>query len=257
VNYLQTVILSLVEGITEFLPISSTGHLILTGQLLGLLPTEFVKSFEIAIQLGAILAVVVLYFHRLLINTKLWWKLILAFLPTGLIGFLVYPLVKSSFLGNSTLVVWSLFLGGIVILIWEKFFDHSDPKTNSLAEISPAQAIIIGAVQSLSVIPGVSRALATIFGGLAVGLNKKTATEFSFLLAIPTMLAATGYDLIKTGFLFGPQEYSMLSVGFVVAFLSALTTVKWLIGFVQTHSFRLFAFYRIALAIVFWLVYIK
>jgi undecaprenyl-diphosphatase len=123
--------------------------------------------------------------------------------------------------------------------------------TSSITEIGFGQAIAIGTIQSLSVIPGVSRALATIFGGLAVGLDKKTATEFSFLLTIPTMAAATGYDLLKTGFLFSSQEYLMLFVGFILAFVSALLTVKWLVNFVASHSFRLFAFYRIILAVVF------
>jgi len=259
VNYFQVLILSLVEGITEFLPISSTGHLILTSQLLGILQTEFVKSFEIAIQLGAILAVVALYSQKLTTGLpagrQVWLKILAAFIPTGVIGFLVYPLVKNYFFDSTGLIVFSLLAGGLAILFLEKRLSRG--KIDQIQNLSYPQALTIGTIQSLSVVPGISRALATIFGGLAVGLNKKTATEFSFILAIPTMLAATGYDLLKSGWLFSAQEYLTLLTGFVVAFLSALITVRWLIRFVQTHSFSLFAFYRIALAIVFWLIYIK
>lgn len=253
-NYLQAVILSLVEGVTEFLPISSTGHLILTSHILGLIQTEFLKSFEIAIQLGAILAIVVLYWQTLWHKRTIWLTVLTAFIPTGLIGWLVYPAVKSIFFESPLLIVTSLFVGGLVMLVFEKRLTKST-KTTKIQEIGFGQALIIGLLQSVSVIPGVSRAMATIFGGLGVGLNKKTATEFSFLLAVPTMLAATGYDLLKTNVGFTEDEYLLLLVGFVVSFLSALLIVKWLVNFVASHSFRLFAFYRILLAVIFWIIY--
>lgn len=250
-TYLQAFILSLVEGITEFLPVSSTGHLILTSHLLGLAQTEFLKSFEIIIQLGAILAVVVLYWRTLLSSRRLLFRVLIAFIPTGLIGFFAYPLVKGFFLGNLKVVIISLALGGILMLALEDFFSQRK-RQKKIKDLSLAQVFLIGVAQSLALVPGVSRAMVTIFAGLGTGLNRKSATEFSFLLAIPTMVGATGLDLVKVGFSFTRQEYLVLLVGFLGAFLAALLTVKALIGFVKKHSFRLFAFYRIILAFVFW-----
>ncbi|OGY17951.1 MAG: undecaprenyl-diphosphatase UppP [Candidatus Chisholmbacteria bacterium RIFCSPLOWO2_01_FULL_50_28] len=251
-NYIQAIILSLVEGITEFLPISSTGHLILASKLLNIPQTEFVKSFEITIQLGAILAVVVLYFQTLLNNREIWKKVLVAFIPSGIIGFLLYRTVKTYLLGNANVVIASLFLGGIAMLILEEFVDRKQKQRKSIENLSVIQSTAIGITQSIAMIPGVSRAMATIFGGLGVGLTRKSAVEFSFLLAVPTMLAATTLDLIKTNFLFTGKDYLLLSIGFVGAFISALITVKGLITFVQKHSFKLFAVYRIILALIFW-----
>lgn len=250
-TYLQAFILSLVEGITEFLPVSSTGHLILASHLLGLAQTEFLKSFEIIIQLGAILAVVVLYWRTLLSSRRLLLRVLIAFIPTGLIGFFAYPLVKGFLLGNLQIVIVSLALGGILMLALEDFFSQRK-RQKKIKDLSLVQVFLIGVAQSLALVPGVSRAMVTIFAGLGVGLNRKSATEFSFLLAIPTMMGATGLDLVKVGFSFTRQEYLVLLVGFWGAFLAALLTVKALIGFVKKHSFRLFAFYRIILAFVFW-----
>jgi undecaprenyl-diphosphatase len=250
-TYFQAFILSLVEGITEFLPVSSTGHLILTSHLLGLAQTEFLKSFEIIIQLGAILAVVVLYWRTLLSSRRLLLRVLIAFIPTGLIGFFAYPLVKGFLLGNLQIVIVSLALGGILMLALEDFFSQRK-RQKKIKDLSLVQVFLIGVAQSLALVPGVSRAMVTIFAGLGVGLNRKSATEFSFLLAIPTMVGATGLDLVKVGFSFTRQEYLVLLVGFLGAFLAALLTVKALIGFVKKHSFRLFAFYRIILAFVFW-----
>ncbi len=250
-TYLQALILSLVEGITEFLPVSSTGHLILASHLLGLAQTEFLKSFEIIIQLGAILAVVVLYWRTLLSSRRLLLRVLIAFIPTGLIGFFAYPLVKGSLLGNLKVVIISLALGGILMLALEDFFSQRK-RQKKIKDLSLVQVFLIGVAQSLALVPGVSRAMVTIFAGLGTGLSRKSATEFSFLLAIPTMVGATGLDLVKVGFSFTRQEYLVLLVGFWGAFLAALLTVKALIGFVKKHSFRLFAFYRIILAFVFW-----
>lgn len=250
-TYLQAFILSLVEGITEFLPVSSTGHLILTSHLFGLAQTEFLKSFEIIIQLGAILAVVVLYWRTLFSSRRLLLRVLIAFIPTGLIGFFAYPLVKGFLLGNLQIVIVSLALGGILMLALEDFFSQRK-RQKKIKDLSLVQVFLIGVAQSLALVPGVSRAMVTIFAGLGVGLNRKSATEFSFLLAIPTMMGATGLDLVKVGFSFTRQEYLVLLVGFLGAFLAALLTVKALIGFVEKHSFRLFAFYRIILAFVFW-----
>ena len=250
-TYFQAFILSLVEGITEFLPVSSTGHLILTSHLLGLAQTEFLKSFEIIIQLGAILAVVVLYWRTLLSSRRLLLRVLIAFIPTGLIGFFAYPLVKGFLLGNLQIVIVSLALGGVLMLALEDFFSQKR-RQKKIKDLSLVQVFLIGVAQSLAFVPGVSRAMVTIFAGLGVGLSRKSATEFSFLLAIPTMIAATGLDLVETGFSFSYQEYLVLLIGFLGAFLAAFLTVKALIGFVKGHSFRIFAFYRIILAFVFW-----
>lgn len=250
-TYFQAFILSLVEGITEFLPVSSIGHLILTSHLLGLAQTEFLKSFEIIIQLGAILAVAVLYWRTLLSSRRLLLWVLIAFIPTGLIGFFAYPLVKGFLLGNLQIVIVSLALGGVLMLALEDFFSQRK-RQKKIKDLNLAQVFLIGVAQSLALVPGVSRAMVTIFAGLGVGLSRKSATEFSFLLAIPTMVGATGLDLVKVGFSFTRQEYLVLLVGFWGAFLAALLTVKALIGFVKKHSFRLFAFYRIILAFVFW-----
>ncbi|KKU77806.1 MAG: Undecaprenyl-diphosphatase [Parcubacteria group bacterium GW2011_GWA2_47_7] len=251
-NIIHGLVLSLVEGITEFLPISSTGHLIITSQLLGIAQTEFIKSFEIAIQLGAVLAIVAFYWKTLVRDMRVWTRIIAAFIPTGVLGLLLYSFVKAHLLGNMTVVVWALLLGGVVMLVVEYVVERKAVKQveTTIADLSYPRAILIGAIQGISIIPGVSRAMATIFGGLGVGLTRKTATEFSFLLAIPTMLAATGLDLLKTSATFTSQEFVALAVGFMGAFLAALIAVKYLIGFVQHHSFRVFAWYRIAVAIV-------
>lgn len=246
--------LSVVEGVTEFLPISSTGHLMLASWLLNIPQTEFVKTFEIVIQLGAILAVLVLYFSRLIKNIKLWPKIIAAFIPTAIIGLFLYKFIKTFLLGNLMINVLSLFIGGILIIVLEKFFAKKPGKIKTVEDLGLVKNGAIGLFQSISVIPGVSRAAATIFGGMSLGLTRKAATEFSFLLAIPTMAAATGLDLFKTRMAFSSQEYLLILIGFVGAFISALFTVKWLINFVSKHSFIGFGIYRIILALVFFLL---
>lgn len=245
-NILQTLVLSIVEGFTEFLPISSTGHLILASELLKIPQTEFVKSFQIIIQLGAILAVLVLYWKTLRNNFKLWKNILLAFIPSAVIGFLLYGYIKPNLLGNSQVVVWSLLIGGIVMILFEKYFK---PKKSSV--LGTKSYVLIGLAQSLAMIPGVSRAMATIFGGMFVGMDRKQATQFSFLLAIPTMLGASVLDLYKTGFNFPSTYYMLLTTGFIGAFVTALITIKWLIKFVQTHNFIYFGVYRILLALAF------
>lgn len=245
---IQTLILSIVEGLTEFLPVSSTGHLILASELLRLQQTEFVKSFEIIIQFGAILAVVVIYFKKLF-NFKLWKNVLLAFIPSAVIGFIFYGFIKEYLIGNSQVVILSLLLGGIFMIVFEKFFK---PKKSSV--LSTKHYVLIGFAQSLAMIPGVSRAMATIFGGMIVGMDRKKATEFSFLLAIPTMLGATVLDLYKTGFNFHTTYYILLATGFVGSFITALITVKWLIKYIQTHNFTYFGVYRIILSLLFWLL---
>lgn len=248
---IQAIILSIVEGITEFLPISSTGHLILVSRLLNISQTDFVKSFEIFIQLGAILAVVVLYFQKIWNNKKSWGKIITAFIPTGILSLIFYNFVKNNLLGNPYVVVISLFLGGIAILILEKIIAKRDASIHQIKDITYPKTIAIGTTQSLAMIPGVSRSLSTIFGGLLMGLNRSTATEFSFFLAIPTMFSATALDLIKSSYQFTTEQFLLLAVGFIFSFIFALLSVRFLINFVKKHSFRPFAYYRIILAIAF------
>ncbi len=256
-DFLQAIILSVVEGVSEFLPISSTGHLVLASQLLHVAQTEFVKSFEVIIQLGAILAVVVLYGKRLLENKKLWPKIIAAFVPTAIIGFALYKLIKHFLLGNTAVTLWALLIGGIVLLFIEKFYKEQPHHLEKAENLSYKKAMVIGLVQSISVIPGVSRSAATILGGLFVGLKRKTAVEFSFFLAIPTMAAATGLDLAKSSFGFTSQEWGVLTVGFVGAFLTALLAVKYFLRYIEHHSFVAFGLYRIMVAIVFWLMIVR
>lgn len=250
-NILQAVVLSLVEGITEFLPISSTGHLILASKLLNISQTEFVKSFEIIIQFGAILAVVVLYLKTLIKKTEIIKRVIVAFIPTAVLGSIFYSFIKHFLIGNLDVVVISLFVGGVLMLVFEEVF-KTKKGTKTLENLSMKKSLLTGIIQSVSMIPGVSRAAATIYAGLGVGLNRKSAVEFSFLLAVPTMLAATALDLFSVGFLFDDREYLILAIGFSGAFISAMVTVKYLISYIKKHSFGVFAVYRIILAVIFW-----
>lgn len=250
-NYFHVIILSIIEGVTEFLPISSTGHLILASKLLGIEQTEFVKSFEIIIQLGAILAIIFLYWKRLWSQKNLYKQILISFLPTATIGYILYKLIKYYLMGNDIVVIVSLFVGGLIILITEKYFKSNASYNRRIELLSIKHLVVIGLIQSISVIPGVSRSLATIYGGILVGLSKKDAVLFSFLLAIPTMTAATGYDLLKSGFSFSISEWLMLAVGLICSFLTAIFVVKWFLKYIENHSFILFGMYRIAVAVLF------
>lgn len=239
-------ILSIVEGVTEFLPISSTGHLILASKLLDISTSNFTKTFEIVIQLGAIMAVVVLYFKKFFQSFDLYKKLIVAFLPTAVVGFFLYPFIKGYLLGNSQVVVWSLFLGGIAIILFEKYHKPFNPQPLTIKHY-----FLIGLFQSLSVIPGVSRAAATIIGGLLTGLNRESATEFSFLLAVPTMFAASALDIYKSRQILMSGNLATLLLGTLLSFIFATVAVKFLIGYVKKHNFIAFGIYRIILALLF------
>jgi undecaprenyl-diphosphatase len=247
---LQSIILGIVEGITEFLPISSTGHLILASRLLGLSQTDFQKSFEIAIQLGAIGSVIMLYWRQFL-EPAVVGRLIAAFIPTGLIGFALYHVVKTYLFGSDTVVLWALGLGGVALIVFELLHTESDDAVADVTAIPYSKAVLIGLFQSLSIVPGVSRAGATIVGGLILGLSRTTIVEFSFLLAVPTMLAATGYDLLKNASSFEAQQLGVLAAGFIASFFMALLSIKFLLAFVRTHTFISFGLYRIAVALAF------
>ena len=256
-NLLHAVVFGIVEGITEFLPISSTGHLILTARALGLAQTGFLKSFEIAIQLGAILAVLALYWKRLLVDREVLKRVLAAFFPTAVLGFIFYPFVKKFLLGNTAVVLWSLLIGGVVLIVFERWHEEKETVKEDLSKMTYGQAMLIGLFQSIAIIPGVSRSAATIVGGLLLGFKRKTIVEFSFLLAVPTMLAATALDLIKHRALFSSSQTGFFLTGFAAAFVVALFSVKFLLYYIKNHSFIIFGVYRILAAFIFffWLVY--
>ena len=247
----HAVILGIVEGITEFLPISSTGHLILAGKILKLAESDFLKTFDISIQLGAILAVVFLYRDTFFKNREVLKKVFVAFIPTGVIGLALYKLIKTMLLGNTGVVLWSLGLGGVALIVFELLHRENPTAEKNINAITYGQALGIGSVQALSVIPGVSRAAATIVGGLALGVERKTIVEFSFLLALPTMLAATGLDLVKNASHFSSDQLGVLATGALVSFAVAIFSIRFLMSFISRHSFIPFGIYRIALALFF------
>lgn len=251
-SIIDAIILSIIEGFTEFLPISSTGHMVLASHILGIGDSEFVKSFEIIIQLGAIAAIVFLYWKTLSKNIEVWKKIIVAFLPTATIGFVLYKVIKHYFLGDVKLTLAMLFLGGIALIVIEKWYKQRNAIT-SIEKLSYKQAFIIGLFQSVSVVPGVSRAAATIVGALMQGTDRKTAVEFSFLLAVPTMLAASGLDLVKSQFAFSMGEYSLIVLGLIVSFGVALFAVRFLLKYIQTHNFTGFGWYRIIFSMFYFL----
>ena len=251
------VLLGIVEGLTEFLPVSSTGHMILAGALLGF-HGEAAGTFEIVIQLGAILAIVVLYWRRFWQVAKgmlgldagaliFLRNLVLAFLPSAVVGLVVYKMVKAM-LESPTIVAVALLVGGVAILAIERLV--KEPRTLSIEAMTWQTALGIGAVQCLSMIPGVSRSGATIMGALGLGVERRTAAEFSFFLAIPTMLAASGYDLYKSHAAIGEGGWTAIGIGFVVAFLVALLVVRWFVNLVVRHGFTPFAWYRIVVGVV-------
>jgi len=250
-NIFHSIIFGVVEGLTEFLPISSTAHMDITRFLFGISPTDFIKSFEIIIQLGAILAVVVFYFWRVISSRKYILNLIIAFIPTGIIGFILYKSIKSYLLGNIWVEALALIIGGIIIIIFENYFVKKSNNNLSIEEegkiedMSIKQLITLGIAQAFAVIPGVSRSGAVIIFGRAIGLDKKLITEFSFLLAVPTMLSATLYDIYKSGVSFSSPDWLFIIIGFLVSFLVALAIIKWFLSYIKNHTFKIFGWYRI------------
>lgn len=241
----HTIILSIVEGITEFLPISSTGHIIIVSDLLGIPSSDFLASFTIAIQLGAILAVVGLYARRLVTDFEIWKKITLAFMPTALVGVVFFSLFKG-FLSSPLIAIIGVFVGGVIMILVELWLKKKNQPPQE--KITYKNAFIIGLAQVVAFIPGISRSAATIIGGLSLGLSRKTVVEFSFLLALPTMVVATGYDLFKTGATFQNNEWGILLLGIATSFLVAIIAIKWLLRFVEKYTFIPFGVYRIVLA---------
>ncbi|OFX51634.1 MAG: undecaprenyl-diphosphatase UppP, partial [Bacteroidetes bacterium GWA2_30_7] len=239
-----SIIIAIVEGITEFLPISSTGHMIITQSLLGVENSEFVKAFIINIQFGAILSVVVLYWKHFFQTINFYYKLFIAFIPAAIIGFLLGDYIDS-LLENVIVVAFSLVIGGIFLLFVDKMFNK--PSENQ--EITFGKALRIGLFQCIAMIPGVSRSAATIIGGMVGKLNRKNAAEFSFFLAVPTMFAATAYKLLKSYEVFNAENVKILVVGNIVAFIVAMLAIKFFISFLTKYGFKVFGIYRIVVGL--------
>jgi len=244
-DYLQVIVLAIVEGLTEFLPVSSTGHMIIATGLMGMQVTDFVKLFTVAIQLGAIAAVVVMYFKRFFQSVNFYFKLFVAFIPAAIFGVLLGDVIDS-LLESPLGVGIALFLGGIIFLFIDKWF--TEEKIQSTDDVSYVQALKIGLFQCIALIPGVSRSGATIVGGLSQKLTRKAAAEFSFFLAVPTMVAATCkklLDFYKHNGMPSSNEIKLLAIGNVVAFIVALLAIRLFINFLTKHGFKLFGWYRI------------
>jgi undecaprenyl-diphosphatase len=244
-NIIHAIILAIIEGITEFLPVSSTGHMIIASSVMGIQSNDFVKLFTVAIQLGAILSVVVLYFKRFFQTIGFYYKLFVAFIPAAIFG-LLFSKKIDALLESALTVGITLFIGGIILLFVDKWFNNPDVKEEK--EISYLTALKIGFFQCLSMIPGTSRSAATIVGGMAQKLSRKAAAEFSFFLAVPTMFAATAkklYDFYKEGHTITGEEIKLLAIGNVIAFIVALLAIKTFITFLERRGFQLFGWYRI------------
>ncbi len=250
-TFFDSLILGLVEGITEFLPVSSTGHLILASDALGLANSEFLKIFEIVIQTGAILAVIFIYWKELLRDRTYFIKLAVAFVPTGILGLLLHKIVKQ-YLFNPPVVCGALFVGGIVLLFLENLTARI-----KVREISYKNYFFLGIFQCLAFIPGVSRSAATILGGRLLGATREEAVKFSFLLAIPTILSASGYSLLKVSYTLSTDEYLYLAAGLVSAFVFGFLSVKVFLKWLDHRTFIACGIYRIVFSIMYYLVFIR
>jgi undecaprenyl-diphosphatase len=249
-SWIEAVIIAIVEGLTEFLPVSSTGHMIITQSVLGVQSTEFVKAFTVIIQFGAILSVIILYWKRFFRTLTFYYKLLVGFIPAAILGFLFSDYIDN-LLENVTVVAITLVLGGVLMLFVDKWFDN--PKEHET--VTYKNAFIIGLFQCIAMIPGVSRSMATIVGGMSRGLSRKLAAEFSFFLAVPTMAAATGYKMLKLfssdeGFVILKDNIGVLITGNIVAFIVALLAIKVFIEFITKYGFKFFGWYRIVLGTV-------
>ncbi len=248
-NIFEAVIIAIVEGLTEFLPVSSTGHMIIAEKILGVADNDFTKLFTVGIQLGAILAVVVLYWKKF-IDFKSWHfylKLLVAVIPALVLGFIFSDKIDA-LLESSLTVAISMIAGGIILLFIDNVFNAA--KIDTEEQVSFPKAFIIGLWQCIAMIPGVSRSAASIIGGMQQGLTRKLAAEFSFFLAVPTMAAATGYKMLKGYKTLNTEHIKLLAIGNVVAFIVAMLAIKFFIGFLQKHGFKLFGYYRIVGGII-------
>lgn len=247
---LESIILAIIEGLTEFLPVSSTGHMIIGSALLGLKSTQFLKLFIVAIQLGAILSVIVLYFKRFFQSLDFYLKLFVAFIPAVIFGLLLSKKIDA-LLESPMGVAIALLIGGIILLFTDKWFKN--PTIDDSNNISYKTAVTIGLFQCISMIPGTSRSAATIIGGMTQKLTRKAAAEFSFFLAVPTMFGATAkklYDFYKDGYQITSDELKLLIIGNVVAFIIAMLAIKYFITFLQKRGFVIFGWYRIVVGVI-------
>lgn len=245
----QAVIIGIIEGFTEFLPISSTGHMIVASKFMGIPQDSVMKAYEVIIQFAAILAVMLVYRDKITLKKiDLWKKLLIAFLPLAVVGFLFKDQIKALF--SIEVVAWGFIVGGFVFLLVEYFYKEKTVHVKEVEQITLMQSLWIGIAQVFALIPGTSRAGATIIGGLLVGLDRKASSEFSFLLAIPVMAAVSGYDLLKHYGEFAQINWGALVVGFVVAFVVAFVTIKLFLAFLQRFTFVAFGVYRIVFGIV-------
>lgn len=247
---IEAIILAIIEGLTEFLPVSSTGHMIIGSKIMNIASDDFTKLFTVAIQFGAILSVVVVYFKKFFQSINFYTKLFVAFIPTGIIGLLLKSHVDT-LLENIWVVAISLLLGGIILLFVDKWFESNE--ADGEEEVSFKTGFIIGIFQSIAMVPGVSRSAATIIGGLTQRLTRKTAAEFSFFLAVPTMFAATlksMWDEKEMLLESSNNEWMLLLLGNVVAFIVAYLAIKSFISFLSKHGFRFFGYYRIVLGLL-------
>ncbi len=256
-NYLQAIILSIVEGITEFLPISSTGHLIITSTLFGIASDDFTKLFTIAIQLGAILSVLVLYFKRFFQSVDFYLKLLVAFIPAVILGLLLNKIIDN-LLESPLTVAITLVIGGFILLKVDTWFKDSETAPNN-ENISYLTALKIGFFQCIAMIPGISRSGASIVGGMSQKINRKTAAEFSFFLAVPTMFGATAkklFDYYQEGLGLSSQQINLLLLGNVIAFFVAMIAIKSFITFLSKNGFKIFGYYRILIGLLIILLYL-
>jgi len=243
----QAIILAIVEGLTEFLPVSSTGHMIITQAILGMQSTEFVKVFTVSIQFGTILSVVVLYWKRLFQSLQIYYKLAAAFLPTAVLGLLFNDLIEEM-LESVVVVATMLLLGGIVLILIDRFTKKATLK--DINDMSYVKAMQIGFFQSLAMVPGVSRSAATIIGGQFSGLDRKQAAEFSFLLAIPTMAAATLLSVYKNYKIITSADLGVLALGNLVGFVVAIFAIRFFVNYLTKHGFFIFGVYRIVVGLI-------
>ena len=245
----QAIILGIIEGFTEFLPISSTGHMIVASRFLGLPQSDNIKAFEVIIQLAAILAVVVIYKEKFsLKKIELWKKLIVAYLPIAIVGFIFRHQIKELF--SIQIVAIMFIVGGVIFLIVEKFYREKEHFIKRVEDVTYKQSLWIGIAQVFALIPGTSRAGSTIIGGLLVGLNRKISAEFSFLLAFPVMLTVSGYDMLKHYKEFSSENILTLEVGFLVSFVVAFITIKLFLSFLERFTFVSFGVYRILFGVL-------
>ena len=245
----QAIIIGIIEGFTEFLPISSTGHMIVASEFLGVSQDALTKAYEVIIQFAAILAVMLIYKEKMTFKKiDLWQKLFVAFLPLAIVGFIFKDQIKALFTVN--IVAWMFIIGGLVFLVVEYFYEEKKAHVTHVEKVNYKQALWVGIAQIFSLIPGTSRAGATIIGGLLVGLDRKTSAEFSFLLAIPVMAAVTGYDLLKHYQDFADANWGAFLVGFITAFIVAYLTIKLFLVFLQRFTFVAFGIYRILFGVI-------